>query len=70
LDQKWRSHKFSPRQEAKQILNVKDINDAEALQTNYDHLFKVNDKKSGGSFYLQSKVLGPSEKLITDTHTP
>lgn len=23
---------------------------------NYDHLFKVNDKSVGGSFYLQSKV--------------
>lgn len=22
----------------------------------YDHLFKVNDKSVGGSFYLQSKV--------------
>lgn len=25
-------------------------------QQNYDHLFKVNDKSVGGSFYLQSKV--------------
>lgn len=23
---------------------------------NYEHLFKVNDKMAGGSFYLQSKV--------------
>lgn len=23
---------------------------------NYEHLFKVNDKSVGGSFYLQSKV--------------
>ena len=23
---------------------------------NFDHLFKVNEKKAGGSFYLQSKV--------------
>lgn len=23
---------------------------------NYDHLFKINEKKAGGSFYLQSKV--------------
>lgn len=26
------------------------------LWQNYDHLFKVNDKSVGGSFYLQSKV--------------
>lgn len=25
---------------------------------NYEHLFKVNDKSVGGSFYLQSKVSG------------
>lgn len=28
------------------------------LWQNYDHLFKVNDKSVGGSFYLQSKVSG------------
>ena len=26
------------------------------LLQNYEHLFKINDKKAGGSFYLQSKV--------------
>jgi len=26
------------------------------LCQNYDHLFKINEKKAGGSFYLQSKV--------------
>lgn len=30
------------------------------LFQNYDHLFKVNDKSVGGSFYLQSKVNTPS----------
>ncbi len=25
----------------------------------YEHLLKVNEKQSGGSFYLQSKVTGP-----------
>ena len=25
-------------------------------QQSYEHLFKVNDKSVGGSFYLQSKV--------------
>lgn len=42
--------------EAKQILNVKDIHDAEALRKQYDHLFSVNAKEKGGSLYLQSKV--------------
>lgn len=35
---------------------------------NYDHLFKVNDKSVGGSFYLQSKVsregAAPSPGLV------
>ncbi len=43
-------------QEAKQILNVEDIKDLEKLQKNYEHLFSVNEKEKGGSFYLQSKV--------------
>lgn len=30
---------------------------------NYYHLFKVNDKKAGGSFYLQSKVVRAKERL-------
>ncbi|KXJ21017.1 mitochondrial import inner membrane translocase subunit tim16 [Exaiptasia diaphana] len=49
-------------QEAKQILNIQDI-DKEAIQKNYDHLFKINDKKAGGSFYLQSKVVRAKERL-------
>ena len=43
-------------QEAKNILNIEDIHDSEVLEKKYDHLFKVNDKASGGSLYLQSKV--------------
>lgn len=31
------------------------VNPLSSLQ-NYEHLFKVNDKSVGGSFYLQSKV--------------
>jgi len=27
-----------------------------SLFQSYEHLFKVNDKASGGSFYIQSKV--------------
>ncbi|XP_010139187.1 PREDICTED: mitochondrial import inner membrane translocase subunit TIM16, partial [Buceros rhinoceros silvestris] len=34
-----------------------------ALRQNYDHLFKVNDKSVGGSFYLQSKVVRAKERL-------
>ncbi|KAK3741585.1 hypothetical protein QZH41_012527, partial [Actinostola sp. cb2023] len=49
-------------QEAKQILNLQDL-ESEVLQKNYDHLFKVNDKKAGGSFYLQSKVVRAKERL-------
>ena len=45
-------------QEATQILNLKSVEDLEALQKNYEHLFAVNEKEKGGSFYLQSKV-GP-----------
>ncbi|GAA54781.1 mitochondrial import inner membrane translocase subunit Tim16 [Clonorchis sinensis] len=49
--------------EAKQILNVRDINDAEALRKNYDHLFSVNAKEKGGSLYLQSKVFRAKERI-------
>ena len=41
--------------EAMKILNIDKL-DAEKVQKNYDHLFKINDKAKGGSFYLQSKV--------------
>ena len=42
-------------EEAQQILNLEKI-EPEALEKNYEHLFAVNDKAKGGSFYLQSKV--------------
>ena len=41
--------------EAKEILNVSNLNKEEILK-NYEHLFAVNDKSKGGSLYLQSKV--------------
>ncbi|XP_013378877.1 mitochondrial import inner membrane translocase subunit Tim16-like [Lingula anatina] len=50
-------------QEAKQILNVSDLNDVEKIQKNYDHLFAVNEKSKGGSFYLQSKVYRAKERI-------
>ncbi|KAJ7392951.1 hypothetical protein OS493_008192 [Desmophyllum pertusum] len=49
-------------QEAKQILNVQNV-DLELIQKNYDHLYKINEKKAGGSFYLQSKVVRAKERL-------
>jgi import inner membrane translocase subunit TIM16 len=42
-------------EEAKQILNIKEL-DENILKERYDHLFNANDKSKGGSFYLQSKV--------------
>lgn len=50
-------------QEAKDILNVSDLTDVEQVQKNYDHLFAVNDKSQGGSFYLQSKVVRAKERI-------
>jgi hypothetical protein len=35
----------------------------EELNQKFDHLFKVNDKAQGGSFYLQSKVVRAKERL-------
>ena len=48
--------------EAKQILNLDELN-PEQMQKNYEHLFHVNDKKQGGSFYLQSKVVRAKERI-------
>ena len=42
-------------QESMQILNISKL-DAPTVEKNFEHLFKVNDKSKGGSFYLQSKV--------------
>ena len=50
--------------EAQQILNIDKL-DPEAVQKNYEHLFEVNDKAKGGSFYIQSKVSFPCILLIT-----
>ena len=36
---------------------------------NYDHLFKINTKTSGGSFYLQSKVFRARERLEMELYT-
>lgn len=49
-------------EEAQQILNINEMN-AEQIQKSYDHLFTMNDKSKGGSFYLQSKVFRAKERL-------
>ncbi|XP_073721328.1 mitochondrial import inner membrane translocase subunit tim16-like isoform X2 [Misgurnus anguillicaudatus] len=49
-------------QEAQQILNISKLT-PEEIQKSYEHLFKVNDKSVGGSFYLQSKVVRAKECL-------
>lgn len=45
-------------QEAQQILNIEthQLNNRELIEKHYAHLFEVNEKAKGGSFYLQSKV--------------
>lgn len=50
-------------QEAKQILHVDDIRDIETVAKKYEHLFSVNDKAKGGSFYIQSKVFRAKERI-------
>lgn len=49
-------------EEAQQILNTTNLNEDEIKQR-YEHLFNVNDKSKGGSFYLQSKVFRAKERL-------
>ncbi|XP_059078719.1 mitochondrial import inner membrane translocase subunit tim16-B-like [Tigriopus californicus] len=49
--------------EAMEILNVDHLKDVESIQKNYEHLFNVNDKAKGGSFYLQSKVVRAKERV-------
>ncbi|KAF9177760.1 hypothetical protein BGZ50_008391, partial [Haplosporangium sp. Z 11] len=49
--------------EAMNILNITKEADLAKVVKNYQHLFKVNDKAVGGSFYLQSKVVRAKERL-------
>lgn len=51
--------------EAQQILNVSDLT-KEAVDKSYEHLFAVNEKAKGGSFYLQSKVVRAKERLYQE----
>jgi import inner membrane translocase subunit TIM16 len=49
-------------EEAMQILNINKL-DVEDILKNYEHLFNINDKAKGGSFYLQSKVFRAKERI-------
>ncbi|KAI9579920.1 mitochondrial import inner membrane translocase subunit Tim16 [Glossina fuscipes] len=50
-------------EEAKQILNLSDLDNIEQIHKNYEHLLAVNEKVKGGSFYLQSKVFRAKERI-------
>ncbi|KAK9494949.1 Pam16-domain-containing protein [Lipomyces doorenjongii] len=51
-------------QESCSILNVRsEALKAEEIKARYDHLFNVNSKEKGGSFYLQSKVFRAKERI-------
>ena len=49
-------------EEAQKILDVDSL-DPELINKKYEHLFNVNDKAKGGSFYVQSKVFRAKERL-------
>lgn len=52
-------------EEAMQILNLEKL-DPEKVNQNYEHLFNMNDKAKGGSFYLQSKIVRAKERIDTE----
>lgn len=49
-------------EEAQQILNISKL-DPEEAQEKFEHLYNMNDKAKGGSFYLQSKVFRAKERI-------
>ncbi|XP_047035006.1 mitochondrial import inner membrane translocase subunit Tim16 [Helicoverpa zea] len=49
-------------EEAMQILNLDKL-EKDKIIRNYEHLFQVNDKAKGGSFYLQSKIVRAKERI-------
>lgn len=55
-------HTEMPLDEAMKILNIDELN-PEIIERNYKHLFETNDRKNGGSFYLQSKVFRAKERV-------
>ena len=50
-------------EEAKQILNVDEALDPTEVESRYAALFKNNERSSGGSFYIQSKVVRAKERI-------
>ncbi|KAK9237579.1 Pam16-domain-containing protein [Lipomyces kononenkoae] len=55
------------------ILNVRSEElKAEEIKSRYEHLFNVNSKEKGGSFYLQSKVFRAKERIDNEMakHSP
>ncbi|ETN69265.1 ribosomal RNA large subunit methyltransferase J [Necator americanus] len=50
-------------EESLQILNIKTPIDPKEVEKNYEHLFSINDKTKGGSFYLQSKIYRAKERV-------
>ena len=49
-------------EEAKQILHIKSFNPCE-VQRSYEYLFTINDKNTGGSFYIQSKIFRAKQRI-------
>ncbi|GAB5591806.1 mitochondrial import inner membrane translocase subunit TIM16 [Umbelopsis nana] len=49
--------------EACQILNVTREAELAEVVKHYEHLFKCNDQATGGSFYLQSKIVRAKERF-------
>lgn len=49
-------------EEAQQILHLSKL-DAKEAQEKFEHLFNMNEKSKGGSFYLQSKVFRAKERI-------
>ncbi|VDK52459.1 unnamed protein product, partial [Cylicostephanus goldi] len=50
-------------EESLKILDVKPPIDPDEVAKKYEHLFEINDKTKGGSFYLQSKVYRAKERI-------
>lgn len=50
-------------EEASKILNVDKKASIPEIMKKYKHLFDVNDKSKGGSFYLQSKIVRARERF-------
>ncbi|KAI6646355.1 Mitochondrial import inner membrane translocase subunit TIM16 [Oopsacas minuta] len=55
-------------EESKQILNLKSF-DPKEVERNYQYLFNANDKRNGGSFYIQSKVFRAKERIDLQSPT-